>query len=74
MLPSERGSQRGPGRGAQHPEAKLTERDVRRIRRLHDDGYSSTRLAQMFPVTDRHIRKLCRGEAWRHLEMRKHVY
>lgn len=54
-------------RGEGHRKAKLTESDVRDIRRLAACGRTPTHLAARFPVTRRHIRDIVRMRSWRHV-------
>lgn len=46
---------------------KLTEAQVSRMRRQSQDGITDTDLAAMYGVTDRSIRKIRRGDSWKHL-------
>ena len=53
-------------RGEKNGRAKLTEDDVREIRRLHAEGGSSQRfLAAKFGVSQPAIRKILKGETWK---------
>ena len=50
-------------RGENHPQCKLTDADCAEIRRLHRErSLSSYELAEMFPVSRRHISHILRGE------------
>jgi len=51
--------------GSGHGSAKLTERDVRAIRR---SAKSSIELARVYPVTARSVRRIRSGERWGHLD------
>lgn len=44
------------------PPEKLSDADVRRLRRLADDGWTATALADEFGVTAQHVGRLLRGE------------
>jgi hypothetical protein len=51
-------------RGERIPWAKLTEADVRQIRRLHANGSGYKSLGKMFGVTDLNIRAIVKGRSW----------
>lgn len=57
-----------PVRGSRHPLAKLTEADVRKIRKLAARGFSSTEIAAKYPVPARRIRRIVARECWPHVE------
>lgn len=48
--------------GEDHPNAKLTDSEVERIRSLHDEGMSYKTLAEKFEVSKGSIAKICRYE------------
>ena len=55
-------------RGERHPAAKLTDDDVRQIRKYHKTGrYSQYELAAMFGIKQPQIGGIVRGEYWRHV-------
>lgn len=54
-------------RGERHPRAKVTEADVREIRRRVSDGASPTDLAARFGVTPSAIHGITAGRTWRHV-------
>jgi HNH endonuclease len=57
------------GYGAKHPIAKLTDSDVRRIRRNYWVFDTPIReLADHYRVTYQNIRRIVRRETWRHLD------
>lgn len=56
-------------RGEQNGQAKLTTDQVRQIRSLRPT-HTLLELAKMFGVVDQTISKICRGEAWRHVDAR----
>lgn len=60
---------RRPGgrRGEQVPGVKLTDRDVRRIRSLKQDGFTNEELAVAFGVTGSTIVRLLNGTSWSHV-------
>lgn len=45
-------------RGMRNPNTRLTDEDVAMIRRLYDEGYSQTELAQRYKVSQAHISRL----------------
>lgn len=54
--------------GEQHPNAKLTEAEVRDIRYQHQAGLITTgKLAKEFGVNQTTIRHIVRREAWKHV-------
>ncbi len=53
--------------GEAHPNAKLTVDIVRRIRKLHAQQVSYTRLAAMFGVSDDAVRDAVRRRTWKHV-------
>ena len=49
--------------GEDHPNAKLTDAEVERIRSLHeDDGLSYSTLAEKFEISKGAVAKICRYE------------
>lgn len=48
--------------GEDHPNAKLTDAEVERIRSLHEDGMSYEALAEKFEVSKWAIGRICRYE------------
>ena len=48
--------------GEDHPNAKLTDAEVERIRSLHEDGMSYGALAEKFEVSRWAIGRICRYE------------
>jgi hypothetical protein len=57
----------GKARGEAHGKAKLTEAEVRQIRKLHSQGSSTLRLSQKFGVSDDAVRDILRGRTWKHV-------
>ncbi len=54
--------------GEKNPRAKLTEADVRLIRRLYNEGEdSATQLAVEFGVTNSHIHNIVNRNIWKHI-------
>lgn len=54
-------------KGEDHPHAKLTEDQVREIRRLHASGVPQNRIADQFPCTKKNINIIVLRKTWRHL-------
>jgi hypothetical protein len=50
--------------GERNGRAKLTDDDVREIRRLHLIGLSTRNIASMFPVSKSMVAYICRGDSW----------
>ncbi len=55
------------GEGVKNPSAKLTDRDVCRIRTLHESGARPTDLAKRFGVSRTSIYNILGRRKWRHL-------
>jgi hypothetical protein len=49
-------------------EAKLTEDDVRTVRRLRQDGKLVKEIAIMFNVKRHTISRICNGKSWKHVK------
>jgi len=54
-------------RGSAHWQAKLTEKDIPRIRELRASGGSILRLARAYGVTPPTIRNVLTGVTWKHV-------
>jgi len=54
-------------RGEQHGESKLTEVDVRQIRRWYDAGMTKTEIAKKFGVSRSTIYRALSGVNWKHV-------
>ncbi|KKK63698.1 hypothetical protein LCGC14_2991680 [marine sediment metagenome] len=54
-------------KGEKHAGSKLNERDVIKIRALHENGVRQCDLARMFPVSARAISFVLNRETWRHI-------
>jgi DNA invertase Pin-like site-specific DNA recombinase len=54
-------------RGEQHGMAKLTEDQVREIRRLHQSGSRIVDLATQFSISREMIRRILNGRSWSHV-------
>jgi DNA invertase Pin-like site-specific DNA recombinase len=60
------GNVHGPGEA--HGLAKLTDDDVRTIRRLASDGVTQTDLAGRFGVTQPQVSRIVNRRLWRHID------
>jgi len=54
--------------GVSHPNAKLSEDDVREIRKLSQNGFSQRKIANKFGVTRGTIEPILKGETWAHVD------
>lgn len=54
-------------RGQKHHAHKLTENEVRLIRKLHMQGWSYSQIKEQVPVNVQAIAKICRRERWKHI-------
>lgn len=59
-------SSQGPGE--QHGTAKLSEAQVRAIRRRHARGERQQTLVELFGISKAQVSKIVNGHAWVHLE------
>lgn len=65
----DRKGRRRVSKGERHAQAKLTEQDVREIRRLHGDGDTTIRrLGAQFSVHHSTINNILLGRWWRHVK------
>lgn len=56
-------------RGERAGPARLTEDDVRAIRKMRaEEGISFQKIADLFKVSKKNVMLICRGEAWRHVK------
>ena len=63
-----RGGAHDPVRGVDHPRAKLTEKDVREIRRLYAAGGMGLKaLGKQFGITPMTVRAVVTRKSWRHI-------
>lgn len=53
--------------GIAHPNAKLTDENVRQIRKLSAQGLSQRKLAKQFNVSRGTIEPIIKGETWKHI-------
>lgn len=54
-------------RGVTHPQAKLTEDNVRQVRKLSKEGKSQRAIAKTFDVSRGTIEPIIKGETWKHV-------
>jgi transcriptional regulator len=55
-------------RGEMHPKAKLTNEQVKKIRELHEKGFSDNVIARNFKVSSWNIREITKRKTWKHLK------
>lgn len=55
-------------RGESHPNAELTEEDVREMRRLREEGWSLNQLADRYGRDKANISLIVRGLSWKHIK------
>lgn len=55
-------------KGESHPNARLTEDNVRRIRIMRASGTGPQELARVFGITPKYIGEIVRGKAWPHIK------
>jgi hypothetical protein len=55
-------------RGERNGSAKLTEEQVKEIRRLRQTGMTLQQLGIMFDVNGDYVNDVCKGETWKHVE------
>lgn len=53
--------------GTANPRAKLTESDVREIRRLRSEGHTLEDIAGRYPVSFKAVHHIVRRETWKHV-------
>ncbi len=54
-------------RGEHHPHSKLTNEQVKQIRRLREEGQNCTTIAKQFGVSRPVISEICAGKRWKHV-------
>jgi hypothetical protein len=55
-------------KGVKHHKAKLNDDQIRKIRKLREQGYTGTALAKMFNVNNTLIYFICKRINWKHIE------
>ena len=53
--------------GVDHPRARLTETDIREIRKLYAGGLQHRAIAKIYDTNYSHVARICRREVWRHV-------
>lgn len=56
-----------PARGSKHPDAKINEADVLRIRQLRNEGYSIRQLMELYPLSESSMYSVCNRQSWTHI-------
>lgn len=55
--------------GEAHPNARLTEWDIRMIRELYEEeGFTVSYLSRIFPVSRKMIKNIINRQSWKHVE------
>jgi len=54
-------------KGESHGNAKLTNEDVRQMRRMNEDGYNYGEIAEDYDVHKTTVGRICRRDAWEHV-------
>ena len=58
----------GFAKGEKSPKTKLKNDDIRKIRFLKNNGYTSRQLAEIYNISFGSIRKIVYNERWKHIE------
>ena len=54
-------------RGESHPSSKLTNEQVKQIRKLYNQGFSTNVIAKNFKVSKWNVEKIVKNKTWTHL-------
>lgn len=54
-------------RGEDHPNAKLTNEQVREIRKLYDTGFSNNVIARNFKISSWNVEEIGKRKTWTHI-------
>lgn len=54
-------------KGSKHPQAKVNEEQVLEMRKMHDEGYTSTQIANKFGISPRNTRDIVSKRLWKHI-------
>jgi predicted DNA-binding protein YlxM (UPF0122 family) len=54
-------------RGESHPSSKLTNEQVRKIRELYNQGFSTNVIARNFKVSKWNVEQIVKNKTWTHL-------
>lgn len=57
----------GKLRGESHPRAKLTNEQVRQIRELYKQGFSTNVIARNYKVSKWNIEEIVKNKTWTHI-------
>lgn len=60
-------SNNGKLRGESHPRAKLTNEQVRQIRELYKQGFSTNVIARNYKVSKWNVEQIVKNKTWTHL-------
>jgi hypothetical protein len=55
-------------KGVRHPNAKLTDQDVWRIKGMHALGFDCLTISKVFSCTQQNINVIVKGKAWAHVD------
>ena len=56
------------GKGSKNVKAKLTEEDVKNIRKKHKEGYSNSEIYKLYPnLTPTSLRDVINYKTWKHI-------
>lgn len=58
-------------KGERHPNAKLSEQQVSKIRELHSMGFSTQVIARNFKVSKWNVDQIVKNKTWTHLNNKK---
>jgi hypothetical protein len=53
--------------GESHPQARMSSMDVIVIREMANLGFPKKRIAEIYGLSSRYVRKICSGTRWRHV-------
>lgn len=54
-------------KGVRHPQAKMTDKDIRQIRKLHKDGKTQRSLCRLFSISPGHMHGIIHRRYWKHV-------
>lgn len=63
-----KGRARGQGKGESHSLARLTEDNIRSIRKEKASGVRQVVLARKYGVSEQHMSDICKGKYWSHVK------
>jgi hypothetical protein len=53
--------------GESNPNSKVSVEDVKEIRKMHKQGYTSKQIAELFPIASSSIRRIYSRKDWKHI-------